>query len=33
MCKMQLGKVKRYQNPLKLSDFGIRFAPQSFVYI
>jgi len=29
----KLGKVKKYKNPLQLLDFGINFAPQSFVYI
>lgn len=29
----KLGEVKKYREPLKLSDFGISFAPQSFVYI
>ncbi|AFQ45246.1 hypothetical protein [Desulfosporosinus meridiei] len=29
----RLGEVKKYREPLKLSDFGISFAPQSFVYI
>lgn len=29
----KLGKVKKYRRPLQLSDFGISFAPQSFVYI
>ncbi|MHB1406873.1 MAG: hypothetical protein ACYCV0_14965 [Desulfitobacteriaceae bacterium] len=29
----RLGKVNRYREPLKLSDLGISFAPQSFVYI
>jgi len=29
----KLGKVKKYKRPLQLSDFGISFAPQSFVYI
>ena len=29
----RLGKVKKYKVPLKLADFGISFAPQSFVYI
>ena len=29
----RLGKVKKYRRPLHLSDFGISFAPQSFVYI
>ena len=29
----QLGKITKYLEPLKLSDFDINFAPQSFVYI
>ena len=29
----KLGKINKYLKPLKLSDFGISFAPQSFVYI
>ena len=29
----QLGKVEKYKNQLSLADFGIRFAPQSFVYV
>lgn len=29
----KLGKIKKYIKPLKLSDFGINYAPQSFVYI
>ena len=29
----KLGKIKKYLEPLKLSDFGINFAPQSFVYV
>ena len=29
----RLGKVKAYDNPLELSDYGIKAAPQSFVYI
>lgn len=29
----RLGQVKRYQSPLQLSDFGIRTAPQSFIYV
>ena len=29
----KLGKIIKYLEPLKLSDFGINFAPQSFVYI
>ena len=29
----RLGKVNAYDNPLELSDYGIKAAPQSFVYI
>jgi predicted transcriptional regulator len=29
----RLGKVKKYREPLKLSDFGVNFASQSFVYV
>ncbi|MEA4848036.1 MAG: hypothetical protein VB106_12465 [Clostridiaceae bacterium] len=29
----KLGEIKKYIEPLKLSDFGISYAPQSFVYI
>ena len=29
----RLGKVKKYRRPKTLSDFGIRVAPQSFVYL
>lgn len=29
----RLGKVKKYKESLKLVDFGIGVAPQSFVYI
>ncbi len=29
----QLGKVKRYPRPKALSDYGVNFAPQSFVYV
>ncbi|NLC92535.1 MAG: ASCH domain-containing protein [Treponema sp.] len=29
----QLGAVKKYAHPKKLSDYGIQTAPQSFVYI
>lgn len=29
----KLGEVKEYSNPVSLSDFGIRFAPQSYIYI
>ena len=28
-----LGEVIRYQKPLQLSDFGIKSAPQSYVYV
>lgn len=28
-----LGKVKQYNKPLDLSDYGINFVPQSFVYL
>ena len=29
----KLGKVKRYETPKTLLDYGIKAAPQSFVYI
>lgn len=29
----RLGKVKEYRIPKSLSDFGVNFAPQSFVYL
>lgn len=29
----RLGNVKKYSKPLSLSDFGLNFAPQSFVYV
>jgi predicted transcriptional regulator len=29
----KLGRVKQYSEPLLLSDLGINFAPQSFVYL
>lgn len=29
----QLGSVKKYKKPLKLADFGVNFAPQSFIYV
>ena len=29
----QLGSVIQYSQPRELSDYGIRFAPQSFVYL
>ena len=29
----KIGKVTKYNKPLKLSDFGLTHAPQSFVYI
>lgn len=28
-----LGKVKRFKKPRQLSDFGLKSAPQSYVYI
>lgn len=29
----KLGKIKVYEQPLELIDFGIKNAPQSFVYV
>lgn len=29
----KLGKVKKYKKPFTLADFGLSFAPQSFVYL
>lgn len=29
----ELDKIKRYENPKLLSDYGISYAPQSFVYV
>jgi predicted transcriptional regulator len=29
----KLTKVKKYKEPKMLSDYGLRFAPQSFVYL
>lgn len=29
----KLGKIKKYNKPVDLSDFGVKAAPQSFVYI
>ena len=29
----KLGEVKEYKEPKKLEDFGLKFAPQSFVYV
>lgn len=29
----KLGKIKKYESPKTLSDYGIKVAPQSFVYI
>lgn len=28
-----LGRIKKYNKPLQLSDFGIKFAPQSYIYV
>lgn len=29
----KLGKIKKYDKPKKLSELGISYAPQSFIYI
>lgn len=29
----KLGKIKRYRHPMHLHDFGIKSAPQSFIYL
>lgn len=29
----KLGPVKKYDNPMKLQDLGLKSAPQSFVYL
>lgn len=29
----KLGKVKKHKTPFTLADFGLNFAPQSFVYL
>ena len=29
----ELGQITKYQEPKKLGDFGITYAPQSFIYI
>jgi len=29
----KLGKIKKYPKPKLLSDYGLSFAPQSFVYV
>lgn len=29
----RLGKIKVYDKPRELNEFGLRFAPQSFVYV
>lgn len=29
----KLSKVKKYKEPKPLSDYGLRYAPQSFVYL
>lgn len=29
----QLADAKKYEEPMNLADFGINFAPQSFVYV
>lgn len=30
---IQIKSVKKYKDPKTLADFGIKFAPQSFVYV
>lgn len=32
-CAYKLGKITVYENPLELSELGIKTAPQSFIYI
>ena len=32
-CAYKLGKVKVYREPKELEDFGLNYAPQSFVYV
>ena len=32
-CAYKLGKIKVYDTPKQLIDFGIKFASQSFVYV
>lgn len=29
----KLGNIKKYESPLNLSEYGINYAPQSFVYV
>lgn len=29
----KLGKIKKYKTPKSLKDFGVKIAPQSFVYL
>lgn len=29
----RLGKVKKYKTPKSLNEFGIKSAPQSFIYL
>jgi len=29
----KLGKIKKYEKPLRLSELGIKSAPQSFIYL
>lgn len=29
----KLGNIKKYENPKKLSEFGINYTPQSFIYL
>ncbi len=29
----KLGHITKYRNPLQLSDFGVKAAPQSYIYV
>lgn len=29
----KLGNIKKYDSPMDLSEYGIKYAPQSFVYV
>ena len=29
----ELGKIKKFKNPKSLSDYGIKYPPQSFIYL
>lgn len=32
-CAYRLGEVKVYDSPKELSEFGLRYAPQSYAYV